>query len=104
MKGTAEAVLVRALEPTEGFDQMRERRGVWEARLLASGPGKLCQALGVGPEHDGRRLDRGAVLAHARRRRRGGRGRARGDLAGGGAALALRAGRLEVPEPEDLAT
>ena len=57
-EGKAEAVLVRALEPTEGFDQMRERRGVWEARLLASGPGKLCQALGVGPEHDGRRLDR----------------------------------------------
>ena len=57
-EGAAEAVLVRALEPTEGFDQMRERRGVWEARLLASGPGKLCQALGVGPEHDGRRLDR----------------------------------------------
>ena len=39
-EGKAEAVLVRALEPTEGFDQMRERRGVWEARLLASGPGQ----------------------------------------------------------------
>jgi DNA-3-methyladenine glycosylase len=37
---------------------MKERRGLWDPRLLCSGPGRLCQALGVGPEHDALRLDR----------------------------------------------
>jgi DNA-3-methyladenine glycosylase len=56
-EGVASAVLIRALEPTEGLDEMRERRGVSEPLLLCSGPGRLCQALGVGHEHDGLRLD-----------------------------------------------
>jgi DNA-3-methyladenine glycosylase len=37
---------------------MRERRGLDDVRLLCSGPGRLCQALGVTSEHDGCRLDR----------------------------------------------
>ena len=56
-EGRAEAVLVRALEPTSALDAMRKRRGVDDERLLCSGPGRLCQALGVTGGHDGLPLD-----------------------------------------------
>jgi DNA-3-methyladenine glycosylase len=56
--GVANAVLVRALEPTYGLEEMRKRRGIDEPRLLCSGPGRLCQALAVTGEHDGLALDR----------------------------------------------
>jgi DNA-3-methyladenine glycosylase len=55
--GRSEAALVRALEPTSGLETMRERRGLEAPRALCSGPGKLCQALGITRVLDGLPLD-----------------------------------------------
>jgi DNA-3-methyladenine glycosylase len=52
-EGQAAAVLLRALEPTDGLDQMRERRGVDDPRRLCSGPAKLTQALAIARIDDG---------------------------------------------------
>ena len=62
------AVLIRALEPTDGLATMAERRGTGDARLLCSGPGRLCQALAVGPGHNGLELDRPPFALAARAR------------------------------------
>jgi DNA-3-methyladenine glycosylase len=66
VEGRAEAALIRALEPTQGLEAMRERRGVDSVRALCSGPGKLCQALAITHEHDGLALDRNPFELRAR--------------------------------------
>jgi len=55
--GHGAAALIRALEPTDGLAAMAERRGLADLRLLAAGPGRLCQALAVTRAHDGLALD-----------------------------------------------
>ncbi|MGC1479260.1 MAG: DNA-3-methyladenine glycosylase [Chthoniobacterales bacterium] len=65
-------VLVRALEPIRGLNQMAERRGrdVSDVRSLCSGPGKLTQAIGIGRGEHGMDLcadpGRGFVAANER--------------------------------------
>ena len=52
-----EAVLVRALEPVEGLHLMQKRRGESHSKTnLTSGPGKLCQAMGIDSRHNGKSL------------------------------------------------
>ncbi len=65
-EGSASAVLIRALEPAQGMAAMRRRRGLREERALCSGPGKLCEALGVTHKHNGLPLDRTPFELRAR--------------------------------------
>jgi DNA-3-methyladenine glycosylase len=55
-EGHGAGVLIRALEPVTGLETMRERRGTRDDWLLCSGPGKLCQALGVTRAQNGQSL------------------------------------------------
>jgi DNA-3-methyladenine glycosylase len=64
--GSAAAVLIRALQPTHGIPAMRRRRGLHDERSLCSGPGKLCEALGITHAHNGLALDAPPIALHAR--------------------------------------
>ena len=52
-RGDGSAILIRAIEPTSGLAAMAVRRGVTDKRLLCSGPGRLCKALGINARFDG---------------------------------------------------
>lgn len=70
--GRAAAVLVRALEPVEGIERMRRRRGVRETARLARGPGCVARALGLSRRHNGLDLTAGPLwVSNARPRHRG---------------------------------
>ena len=64
--GVAAGVLLRALEPTRDLEAMVARRDVHDVRLLCSGPGRLCQALGITGAQDGLRLDEAPFELHDR--------------------------------------
>jgi DNA-3-methyladenine glycosylase len=64
--GYGAAVLLRALEPAHGVEEMRRRRGVDDVRRLCRGPGNVGQALAVGPELNGAPA---TLVAPARERR-----------------------------------
>jgi len=65
-KGSASAVLIRAIEPTVGLAAMRRRRGVADERLLCSGPGRVCQALRITNAQNGLALDKPPFALFAR--------------------------------------
>lgn len=60
--GVASAVLIRALEPLLGLEQMAQRRGTDKPRDLTRGPGRLCEALGIDRAWDGWNLTTGDQL------------------------------------------
>jgi len=56
-EGVGEAVLIRAVEPVENLSVMESNRGSTDPRMLARGPGRLCQAFGIDKSMDGCPLD-----------------------------------------------
>ena len=60
-EGVGAAVLIRALEPVDGIELMRERRRVARDEELCNGPGKLTQALGIGLSLNGTSLEDGPI-------------------------------------------
>jgi DNA-3-methyladenine glycosylase len=67
-KGHGAGVLIRAIEPLAGIDDMRKRRGLDDIRLLCAGPGRVGQALGITHAMNGMRLDRKPFQVIARDR------------------------------------
>jgi DNA-3-methyladenine glycosylase len=65
-EGVGAAVLIRALEPVEGIEVMRKRRGPMPVLGLCSGPGKLTQALGIELSDNGVDLQRGPITISER--------------------------------------
>ena len=64
--GSASAVLIRAIQPTEGIATMKRRRKLDDERLLCAGPGRICEALGITRAHDSLPLDKPPFELRAR--------------------------------------
>lgn len=60
--GLLGAVLLRAVEPLEGIDLMKSRRGMQDINKLTTGPGKLTQAFGIDKSYDGHDLTGGGLF------------------------------------------
>lgn len=60
-EGKGEAVLIRALEPLEGIELMKKRRGMTNIKQLCNGPAKLVQALGITKAYNGISLLKGPL-------------------------------------------
>jgi len=60
-EGVGAAALIRALEPVDGVDAMRKRRGIERLEDLSNGPGKLTQALGIWLDLNGTSLVGGPI-------------------------------------------
>ena len=65
-RGSASAVLIRALQPTHGIATMRRRRKLQDERSLCSGPGKLTEALAITHAQNGLPLDMPPIALYAR--------------------------------------
>ena len=65
-EGSASAVLIRALQPTQGIPLMRRRRRLHDERSLCSGPGKLTEALAITEAHNALTLDAPPITLYAR--------------------------------------
>ena len=65
-QGSASAILIRALMPTQGLATMRRRRGVHDEQLLCAGPGRLCEALAITDAHNGAALNKAPFALLAR--------------------------------------
>jgi len=64
-KGNPEGVLIRAIKPVKGIEGMGERRGWEDKGKLASGPGKLTEALGINKEkHNGRKISESSITIY----------------------------------------
>lgn len=61
-KGHGQGVLIRALEPVDGIELMKHRRGTENLRILTNGPGKLAQAMGINMSQYGHLLNKGDIL------------------------------------------
>ena len=66
-EGSASAVLIRAIEPTEGIEAMQRRRRLEDIRTLCSGPGKLTEAMGITHAHNGLALDAAPLALYGRK-------------------------------------
>jgi DNA-3-methyladenine glycosylase len=64
--GSASAVLLRAIEPTEGLAVMRRRRRTDDVRALCSGPGRLTEALAITQAQNGAAVDEAPFELRAR--------------------------------------